>query len=136
VGRGTDRPFEWIGAPWLDGQKLAAALQEQKLPGLRFVPLRLTPNYSVHKGQSCGGVQFIVDDWNRFEPVQTGLAVAGTLRRLYPREWQVDSFNKLLGHQATWESVKGGVSCQKLPRRWQPELDKFIEMRKKYLLYQ
>jgi uncharacterized protein YbbC (DUF1343 family)/CubicO group peptidase (beta-lactamase class C family) len=135
VGRGTDRPFEWIGAPWLDGQKLAAALQEQKLPGLRFVPLRLTPNYSVHKGQTCGGVQFITDDWKTFEPVQTGLAIACTLRRLYPHEWQVDSFNKLLGHQATWEGVKGGASWRELPRRWQPELDKFIEIRKRYLLY-
>jgi uncharacterized protein YbbC (DUF1343 family) len=135
VGRGTDRPFEWIGAPWLDGQKLAAALQEQKLPGLRFVPLRLTPNYSVHKGQTCGGVQFIVDDWKAFEPVRAGLAVAGTLRRLYPHEWQVDSFKKLLGHQVTWESVRDGASWQE-PPLWQPELSKFMEIRKKYLLYQ
>src|SRR5207302_6319526 len=90
VGRGTDRPFEWIGAPWLDGSKLAAALAQQALPGVRFVPSRLTPVSSVHKGKLCGGMQIMVDDWNRFEPLRTGFAIATALRRLYPNEWTVD----------------------------------------------
>src|SRR5262245_52588530 len=80
VGRGTERPFEWIGAPWLDGRRLAAALAEENLRGVRFVPLRLTPTYSTHKGQNCGGVQIIVDDWSRFRPVRTGLCIASALR--------------------------------------------------------
>src|SRR5436305_10358538 len=74
VGRGTQRPFEWIGAPWLDGRRLAAALRQLDLPGVRFVPLRLTPTASVHQGKECGGVQIIVDDWARFQSVRTGLA--------------------------------------------------------------
>ena len=85
VGRGTERPFEWIGAPWLDGRKLAAALTEQKLEGVRFVPATMTPTASVFKGQRCGGVHIFVDDWAIFRPVRTGLAVATTLHQLYPR---------------------------------------------------
>src|SRR4029077_16305823 len=84
VGRGTDRPFEWVGAPWIDGRKLAAAMNKEGLPGVRFVPLRLTPNAGVHKGKECDGVQLFVDDWERFQPVRTGLALASALRRLFP----------------------------------------------------
>jgi uncharacterized protein YbbC (DUF1343 family)/CubicO group peptidase (beta-lactamase class C family) len=135
VGRGTDRPFEWIGAPWIDGRRLAQALQEENLPGLRFVPLRLTPNYSVHKGKACGGVQFIVDDWKQFEPVQTGLAIACTLRRLYPQEWDVDSYDKLLGNKSTWERVKRGDSWQEIAKDWQPGVKEFMALRRKYLIY-
>jgi uncharacterized protein YbbC (DUF1343 family) len=135
VGRGTDRPFEWIGAPWLDGQRLASALQDEELPGVRFVPLRLTPNHSVHKGKTCGGVQFIIDDWNRFEPLQTGLAIAVALRRLYPQQWEVDSFDKLLCHARTWRDVKEGARWRDLQANWSNELKKFVELRKKYLIY-
>ena len=72
VGRGTDQPFEWIGAPWLDGPRLAAALAERDLPGVRFVPVSRTPASSTHAKKECGGVQIIVDDWATFEPVQRG----------------------------------------------------------------
>src|SRR5262249_50794951 len=68
VGRGTERPFEWIGAPWIDGNRLASALTRLDLGGVRFVPMRLTPSSSVFKGDSCGVVNIIVDDWARFRP--------------------------------------------------------------------
>jgi uncharacterized protein YbbC (DUF1343 family) len=133
VGRGTDRPFEWVGAPWIDGRRLAAALRAEGLPGVRFVPLSLTPAASVHKGKACGGVQLIVDDWARFRSVRTGLALACVLRRLYPDDWQVERFDALLAHRATWEGVKGGASWQELEKAWQPE--RFRERRRAYLLY-
>jgi uncharacterized protein YbbC (DUF1343 family) len=135
VGRGTDRPFEWVGAPWIDGRRLAAALQAEGLPGVRFVPLNLTPASSVHKGKACGGVQLLVDDWARFRPVRTGLALACVLRRLYPDDWQVERFDTLLAHRATWEGVQRGASWQELERAWQPELERFRERRRAYLLY-
>jgi len=135
VGRGTDRPFEWIGAPWLDGRRLARALREENLPGLRFVPLRLTPNYSVHKGKTCGGVQFIVDDWKQFEPVQSGLAIACALRRLYTQEWDIDSYDKLLGHKSTLERVKRGDSWKEIAKDWEPAVKEFMALRRKYLIY-
>jgi uncharacterized protein YbbC (DUF1343 family) len=135
VGRGTDRPFEWVGAPWIDGRRLAQALAGHDLPGIRFVPLRLTPTGSVHKGQACGGVNFIVDDWNRFEPLRTGLTVAYELRRLYPKEWQTERFNVLLGHQATWEGLRNGATPQQLEEGWRKDLEQYQELRRRYLLY-
>jgi uncharacterized protein YbbC (DUF1343 family) len=136
VGRGTERPFEWIGAPWLDGVKLAAALNAEKLAGVRFVPVQMTPSASVHKGQPCGGVQIIVDDWSVFKPVRTGLAVACALRRLHSKEWQVKNYDRLLGHQATFEGLQGGADWRDLERGWQEGLEAFLEVRKSYLLYE
>jgi uncharacterized protein YbbC (DUF1343 family) len=135
VGRGTDRPFEWIGAPWLDGRRLAAALAEADLAGVRFVPLTLTPTGSVHQGKACGGVQIIVDDWARFEPLRTGLTLACTLRRLYPDAWAVDQYNALLQSRATWEGLKAGAGRRDLVQGWQPELARFKARRQAYLLY-
>jgi uncharacterized protein YbbC (DUF1343 family) len=135
VGRGTERPFEWVGAPWLDGRRLAAALAGHDLLGVRFVPVRLTPAASVHRGKECGGVQLIVDDWARFRPLDTGLALAYELRRLYPDAWQVERFDVLLAHRATWEGISRGVPWQDLVKGWQPALAEFQELRRQYLLY-
>jgi uncharacterized protein YbbC (DUF1343 family) len=136
VGRGTDQPFEWVGAPWLDGRKLATALAERRLPGVRFVPVSRTPTSSVHARQACGGVQVIVDDWSAFEPVRTGLTIAAELRRLYPNDWQVDRFNRLLLHAATLAGVKAGTPVAELERGWQKELEEFRVRRQNYLLYE
>lgn len=135
VGRGTERPFEWIGAPWLDGRKLAMALAQEKLPGVRFVPFEATPTGSVHKGERCGGVQILVDDWAAFRPVHTGLAVAATLRKLYPEAWKIKSYDRLLGHKATFDGLAKGTPWRELERAWQPGLDAFVAARKAYLLY-
>jgi uncharacterized protein YbbC (DUF1343 family) len=135
VGRGTDRPFEWVGAPWLDGRRLAAALRDEGLPGVRFVPLRLTPASSVYQGKECGGVQLLVDDWSAFRPVRTGLALACALRRLYPDAWQTDRFDVLLGHKTTLEGVRRGASWRDLEQGWQADLERFRQARRAYLLY-
>lgn len=135
VGRGTDRPFEWVGAPWIDGRRLATALAQENLPGVRFVPLRLTPVASVYKGENCDGVQIIVDDWARFEPLSAGLAFAGVLRKLYPDAWQVERYDELLRHRKTWEGLKRGVPWRELKTAWQPQLQRFVEIRRRYLIY-
>jgi uncharacterized protein YbbC (DUF1343 family) len=135
VGRGTDRPFEWVGAPWIDGTKLATALTKEDLPGVRFVPCRQTPASSTFKGRECDGVQILVDDWSRFRPVRTGVALACALHRLYPNEWQADRYDRLLGNAATLEGLKKGASWQKLEKGWQTELTRFRERRRPYLLY-
>ncbi|MFL5241387.1 MAG: exo-beta-N-acetylmuramidase NamZ domain-containing protein [Gemmataceae bacterium] len=135
VGRGTDRPFEWIGAPWLDGQKLADLLMKQGVPGFRCVPMQLTPASSVFKGKACDGINLIVSDWKQFHSLDVGLALASSLYRLYPDTWQVDRFNDLLGNRATLESLKNGASWRELKSAWQPELDAFIKRRRPYLLY-
>jgi uncharacterized protein YbbC (DUF1343 family) len=136
VGRGTDQPFEWVGAPWLDGRKLAAALAERRLPGVRFVPTGRTPTGSTHANVACGGVQIIVDDWARFEPVRTGLTIAAELRRLHPNEWTIDRYNRLLLHAATIAELKAGTPVEEIVRTWQKDLDEFQARRQKYLLYE
>jgi uncharacterized protein YbbC (DUF1343 family)/CubicO group peptidase (beta-lactamase class C family) len=135
VGRGTERPFEWVGAPWIDGRRLAAALAEEGLPGVRFVPRSLTPAASVHKGKACGGVQIFVDDWAAFRPVQTGVAIGCVLRRLYPGEWKVERFDALLAHRKTLQGLKAGTGWRELAAAWQAPLERFAALRKAYLLY-
>ncbi len=135
VGRGTERPFEWIGAPWLDGAKLAAALAREEIPGVRFVPVYLTPTSSVHQGKRCGGLHLFVDDWARFRPAHTGLAIAATLRKLYPDDWKIDRLNVLLGHEATWQGLARGDAWRELECAWQADLEDFRQRRKGYLLY-
>jgi uncharacterized protein YbbC (DUF1343 family)/CubicO group peptidase (beta-lactamase class C family) len=136
VGRGTDQPFEWVGAPWIDGRKLTAALDAHKLPGVRFVPTSRTPSSSVHAKKECGGVQIYVDDWSKLEPVRVGMTIAVELRRLYPNDWQVDRFNNLLLDPATMDGLKSGKSAEELERGWQAGLERFKERRKAFLLYE
>jgi uncharacterized protein YbbC (DUF1343 family) len=100
------------------------------------VPVSRTPAGSVFKGQTCGGVQVVVDDWSLFEPLRTGMTVAVELRRLYPDTWQVEKYDRLLGNRATLDGVKAGRSAEELERDWQPGLQEFLEVRKRYLLYE
>ena len=118
VGRGTDTPFEVVGAPWIDGQKLADYLNNQRIAGLRFVPLRFTPKASVFKDQECGGINIIVTDRARFRPVISGLEIAVALRKLYPSDWKVDSYLRLLVNADTLERLKRGESAADIARTW------------------
>ena len=135
VGRGTDTPFEVIGAPWLDGQKLANYLNERNLKGVRFVPIRFKPNASVFKDEQLSGVNIIVVDRNSFVPVRTGIEIACALRKLYPNEWQVDRYARLLVNAEFLEMVKRGDGPDVIARAWQKGLDDFQRRRAPYLLY-
>lgn len=136
VGRGTDSPFEWIGAPWIDSRTLAMALNARRLPGVRFVPAGRTPAASKFAKQVCGGVQIIPDDWVAFEPVRVGLALACELHNLYPDDWTADRYDVLLVHQATFDGLRAGRSCDELIGAWQPGLNDFRARRAKFLLYE
>jgi uncharacterized protein YbbC (DUF1343 family)/CubicO group peptidase (beta-lactamase class C family) len=135
VGRGTDTPFELVGAPWIDGQKLASYLNSQRIAGVRFVPVRFTPKTSVFKDQECGGVNIIVTDRARFRAVMNGLEMAVALRKLYPTDWKVDSYLRLLVNSDTLERLKRGESAADISRSWTPKLDEFRAQRAKHLLY-
>lgn len=135
VGRGTDKPFQVIGAPWIDGRKLASALNASTLPGARFIPIRFTPSASTHAGLASGGVEIIIDDWRTFEPLRTGLAIAGMLRRLYPSDWKYAPYKLLLGHQPTLEGLERGDPLDALLNSWQADLSAFSAIRSRYLLY-
>lgn len=135
VGRGTDTPFEVIGAPWIEARKLAAALNARELPGVRFVPLRYTPRSSVHEGKLCGGVNIIITTRNRFVPVYTGMTIAETLRHLYPAQWEAHRFGALLVNQAALSAFLAGASAESLVRGWHKEIEAFRRRRKPHLIY-
>ena len=135
VGRGTERPFEWVGAPWIDGRRLAAELARRKLPGVRFVPVTRTPTASTHKGVECGGVDIIASDWSAVRPVRLGLEIAAALRTLYAKEWDAKNFDRLLVHKATYDGVLGGTAVADLEKAWGPGLDAFRKRRAAVLLY-
>ncbi len=135
VGRGTDTPFEVIGAPWIDGRKLAEALNNANLPGSRFVPVRFTPKSSVHKDAECGGVNLIITDRKAFESVITGLEIAVQLKKLFPKDFSVERFNRLLVSQKIFDAFRQGSDARALRQIWETELDGFRAIRRKYLLY-
>jgi uncharacterized protein YbbC (DUF1343 family)/CubicO group peptidase (beta-lactamase class C family) len=135
VGRGTDTPFEFIGAPWIVGQQLAAALNQRHLPGVRFVPVHFKPTASVFKGEECEGVNVIITDRAVFRPVPTGIEIAVALRRLYPEQWKVDAYGRLLVNAATLERVKRGDAPEEIVRSWTEQLDQFRRRRAQALLY-
>jgi uncharacterized protein YbbC (DUF1343 family)/CubicO group peptidase (beta-lactamase class C family) len=135
VGRGTDTPFEIVGAPWLDGQRLASYLNNRKIAGVRFVPVRFTPKSSVFKDEECSGVNVVVIDRTRFHSVQAGLEVAVALRKLYPVEWKVDSYARLLVNAEAFEAVKRADPPEEISRLWTTELSEFRRARARALLY-
>jgi uncharacterized protein YbbC (DUF1343 family)/CubicO group peptidase (beta-lactamase class C family) len=135
VGRGTPRPFEQVGAPWMDGARLAAALAEKHLAGVRFTATSFTPSSSVFAGELCNGVLVRVDDRARFEPVKTGLAIAAALLRLHRDAWEPKNVAVLLGNQPTFAALLRGDSPEAMAAGWEAELGAFAAVRKKYLLY-
>ncbi len=135
VGRGTETPFEVLGAPWLDGVRLATALNQLKLPGLGCVPVRFTPVASRFAGELCGGINLIVTDRAAFKPVLTGIAIASTLRQLHPANWQDEGLDQLLCNAATLKGLRSGLDARTLEQGWGESLERFRSRRQDYLLY-
>jgi uncharacterized protein YbbC (DUF1343 family) len=135
VGRGTDTPFEVLGAPYIDGQKLAAYLNDRNLSGVRFVPIRFTPNASVFKGESLGGINIIITNRENFEPVKMGIEIAIALRKLYPDGWKSERLNRLLANDETLEKIKRVDTPEAIEKSWQDRLVEFKKRRAQYLLY-
>jgi uncharacterized protein YbbC (DUF1343 family) len=135
VGRGTDTPFEVVGAPWIDGRKLAEALNERSIPGARFVPLRFTPRAAVFKDEDCGGINIIITDRARFQPVTAGMEIAVALRRLYPSQWEVGEYIRLSANAETVRLLENGTSAENIVRSWSSDLEKFERARSSVLLY-
>jgi len=134
-GRGTTRPFEMIGAPFIDGVTLAARLNELELPGCRFRPAYFQPSFDNWAGQFCGGVQVHVLDRDRFEPVRTGMMVLKTVYELYPSEVTITSYaSTLMGVENLHERIKT-ESVDAIIAGWQADLQSFLTLREPYLLY-
>lgn len=135
VGRGTDTPFEILGAPWIQGDKLAEHLNQSAIPGVRFVPIRFTPNASVYKNEQCGGVNIIVTDRAAFRPLLAGMELALAMRKLYPNDWKIDNYQRLLVNADTLERIKRGESARQIVDSWNDGLTEFRRARAEVLLY-
>jgi uncharacterized protein YbbC (DUF1343 family) len=135
VGRGTDTPFELLGAPWMKGRELAAYLNARGIAGVRFVPVTFTPSASNYAGQKCEGVNLILTDRNALDAPELGIELAAALRKLYPADFKLERITQLLVNQATYDGLLAGEDPQRIAQDWQEGLQKFELVRKKYLIY-
>ena len=136
VGRGTDTPFEVIGAPWLDGRRLATYLNARRIPGVRFIPLRFTPKSSVFKNEECKGINLVVTDRAKFQSVSAGIEIAAALHQLFPTQWKIDGYSHLLVNSDALERLKRGDSPEEIVRSWASALENFRRARMRVLIYE
>ncbi|MFA5910750.1 MAG: exo-beta-N-acetylmuramidase NamZ domain-containing protein [Vicinamibacterales bacterium] len=135
VGRGTDQPFEQLGAPWIDGPRLAAALNARKLAGIRFYPVAFTPTSSKYANQACQGVFMVITNRAALQPVRVGLEIAGALFTLFGEKYQLENTDLLLGSRDSLERVKRGEDPAAVAARWGADEARWRRLRAKYLLY-
>ncbi|HKT48872.1 MAG TPA: exo-beta-N-acetylmuramidase NamZ domain-containing protein [Candidatus Angelobacter sp.] len=135
VGRGTDTPFELVGAPYINARAFAEYLNARMIPGVRFVPVTFTPNSGMHSGHPCGGVNLIVTDRNVLDAPEMGIELAVALRKLYPDDWKIDKLIDILGNHSVFDAIAQGEDPRNIAQSWQGELDAFRTLRSKYLLY-
>jgi uncharacterized protein YbbC (DUF1343 family) len=136
VGRGTDTPFSWIGAPWIDAVQLGDALNHRLIPGIRFVPAEFTPQAPyIYAGQVCQGVQFVITNRNVLNGPEVGIEIASMLHKLYPTQYHLDKIEPLLVNEATLKALEDHVEPESIADTWREGIDRYKERRKTYLIY-
>lgn len=135
-GRGTTRPFELIGAPFINSYEFANFLNNQNLPGVVFRPASFTPTTSKFKGELCNGVQVHVIDRNQFESVRTGIEILVAAQKLYPENFKMTTYlDSLTGDPAVRLGIENGASAKVIVESWKEEIESFKQTREKYLMY-
>ncbi|MEE8585940.1 MAG: DUF1343 domain-containing protein [Acidobacteriota bacterium] len=137
-GRGTTRPFELLGAPWLQARRLAWQLNRLGLPGVRFRPQGFRPSFSKYSGQQCAGIQVHLTDRSSFEPLRTVLHVLREILQLHPQEFQFNhqAFDRLMGNSWVREELLRKTPVQQIVQQWQGGLAEFDRRRSKHLIYE
>ncbi len=136
VGRGTDTPFELLGAPWIDARIFARTLNARLLPGVRFVPVSFTPAAPYpYAGQVCQGVSLMVMDRNALDGPELGLEIASALWKLYPNDYKLDHIDRLLVNKSVLDALRSGEDPQRIAGDWRLELEAFMQRRAAYLEY-
>jgi uncharacterized protein YbbC (DUF1343 family) len=135
VGRGTDTPFQLVGAPWYRAREVATHLNG-RVPGVRFVHRRFTPKASVYANQECEGVDIVLVDRQRFDPVLLGMELLAATLRYHPGKFDIQTVIRLLGSEEAAERLKSGQSGREVLDAMRPQLEEFRKIRAKYLLYQ
>lgn len=136
VGRGTDTPFEIVGAPWIKERRLAEHLNAAGLPGIRFVPVRFTPLAAKFPNEICGGVQLIITDRQSVDPLATGIQLMCSLQALHAADWQTKNLNRLLSSAKVRDAVLAGRDRVEIQRLWTEELAQFEQRRQQFLVYE
>jgi uncharacterized protein YbbC (DUF1343 family)/CubicO group peptidase (beta-lactamase class C family) len=135
VGRGTDTPFEVVGAPWIKGRELAAYLNARDVQSVRFVPVVFTPSSSNFAGEGCEGVNLVVLDRNTLNSPELGIELASALHKLYPNVFKLERMADLLVNKVVFDAIAAGEDPRRIAEDWQEPLDAFLRLREKYLLY-
>jgi uncharacterized protein YbbC (DUF1343 family)/CubicO group peptidase (beta-lactamase class C family) len=135
VGRGTDTPFELVGAPWIRGKKLAELLNARRIQGVRFVPVKFTPRSGPFQGKVCEGVNILLLDRNALDAAALGVGLAAALYQLFPDEFDLDKTLRLVGARWVLEAIKAGEHPARIVYLWQEALEEFRLRRALYLLY-
>jgi uncharacterized protein YbbC (DUF1343 family) len=135
VGRGTDTPFEVVGAPWIKPQEFATYLNARKIPGVRFVPLHFTPTGAMYPNQECGGVNIVLTDRELLDSPEMGLEIASALHALYPQQWQAGKMNDLFDNQDAFTALMLNVDPRRIAEQYREPLETWQKTRQKYLLY-
>jgi uncharacterized protein YbbC (DUF1343 family)/CubicO group peptidase (beta-lactamase class C family) len=135
VGRGTDTPFELLGAPWIKSRELSTYLNTRGIAGVRFVPVSFTPTSATYSGQKCEGVNVVLLDRNALDAPELGIELASALRKLYPADYKIERITELLMNQVVYDALLTGEDPRRIAQDWQENLEKFEAIRKKYLLY-
>ena len=135
VGRGTPSPFEIFGAPWIDSKKLAAYLNKRKIAGVEFIATTFTPLDNPYHKQRCGGVRVVLKDRNRLDAPALGVEITSALYRLYPDKFRLGDTLGMIGKRSVLSAIRDGEDPRAIVSSWQDPLDRFMQMRAKYLLY-
>jgi len=135
VGRGTETPFEQFGAPWMNGEEVAEALNERHLAGLRFVNQPFIPVIGLYSGQRCGGVAVRITDKQAVRAMRMGIEIATVLRKFYPEKFDPEKLLILVGNSETIRDLQAGMPPEKIVESWSGDLNTFEQARKQYFLY-
>jgi uncharacterized protein YbbC (DUF1343 family)/CubicO group peptidase (beta-lactamase class C family) len=136
VGRGTDTPFELMGAPWIRERELAEFVNRANRPGVRVIPIRFTPMSSKHEGKECGGLNFIITDWDEFRSFELGVVVAHALRKLYRDEWDTRPYMRLLGNEDVYRRLLDGDDVASILKSVEDDVSEFRARRSAFELYE
>jgi uncharacterized protein YbbC (DUF1343 family) len=135
VGRGTDSPFEQIGADWIHGPELAQALNMRSIPGVRVYPTRFQPADSVFKGKNIEGVRFVILNRETFSSIRLGLELAFAIQRLYPGKLDIEKCRLSIANRKVMDAMKAGTDPSTIELHMQSDLDGYVARRKAFLLY-
>lgn len=135
VGRGTDTPFELVGAPWIVPEDLARYLNAREIAGVRFVPVFFTPISSKYAHEHCGGVNILLTDRNALDAPELGIEIASALQKLYPDRFELSGLDSLMVNKASLDALASGEDPRRVAEQWRDALIRFEAIRTRYLIY-